>query len=65
MQRDRREWDVQTLRSCFLPHDVDEVGCAEDTIAWYYEKTGILTARCAYKLALAIEQEEKMKGMVL
>jgi hypothetical protein len=53
------------LRSCFLPHDVDEVrkirlsDQAEDTIAWYYEKTGIFTVQSAYKLALASEQEEK------
>jgi hypothetical protein len=59
----RSEWDLQTLRSCFLPHDVEEVrkirlsDKTEDVIAWYYEKTGIFTVRSVYKLAMYIDQE--------
>jgi hypothetical protein len=41
----RREWDVQLLRSCLLPHDVADVQkiqlsgrMEEDTVAWCYEK---------------------------
>jgi hypothetical protein len=61
----RREWDVQVLRSCLLPHDVVEVQkiwlsdrVEEDTIAWYYEKTGLFTVKSAYRLALQADHED-------
>jgi hypothetical protein len=60
----RREWDVQVLRSCLLPHDVAEVQqiqllgrVEEDTIVWYYERTGIFTVKSAYRLALQADHE--------
>jgi hypothetical protein len=61
-----REWDMNVLHSCLLPHDVQEVRkihlsdrIMKDTIAWNYERTGIFSVSSAYKLALQIENEEK------
>jgi hypothetical protein len=53
MHGNRREWDEEKLRSCFLPHDVTEIrkirlsDRAEDMIAWFYERTGLFTVRSA------------------
>jgi hypothetical protein len=66
MQSGQCEWDMQKLRSCLHPHDIEEI-CKihlseryiEDMIAWHYEKSGIFTVRSVYKLALHIEQEER------
>jgi hypothetical protein len=61
MMGDRREWDLAALRSYMLPHDIEEVrkimllDQAEDTIAWFYERTGVFSVRSAYKLAVAME----------
>jgi hypothetical protein len=59
----RREWDIQTLKTCFLHHDVEEVrkirlsDRAEDMLVWHYEKTGIFSLRSAYKLPQAKKRE--------
>jgi hypothetical protein len=40
----RREWDAQTLNTCFHRHDIEEINkirpsdrLQEDVIAWHYE----------------------------
>jgi hypothetical protein len=62
----RQEWDMQMLRSCLLPHDVQEVQkihlsnrATVDMIVWHYERTEMFSVRSAYKLPLQIENEGK------
>jgi hypothetical protein len=62
----RCEWDMNVLRSCLLPHDVEEVRkiclsdrITEDVIAWNYERMGVFSVKSAYKLALQIENKGK------
>jgi ribonuclease HI len=59
MRPNSNEWDEGKLRRFFQPWDVDEIlkvrlplNKAPDWVAWQYEKTGIFTARSAYRLAL-------------
>jgi hypothetical protein len=58
------EWDTQVLETCFYNHDIEEI-CKirlsermhEDVIAWHYEKSGILSVKSAYRLALEQDQQ--------
>lgn len=63
MQPERKEWDLNILRTCMFLHDIQEVlkirlsdKVAEDTLAWHYERSGIFSVRSAYRLALQLNQ---------
>jgi hypothetical protein len=64
MHGERREWDDEILRQCFLPHDATEVrktrlsDRGDDMITWFYERTGLFTVPNAYRLAMDLEQKE-------
>jgi hypothetical protein len=65
MMPSRKEWDVQVLRTCMYPHDVEAVlqirlseRNDEDYLAWYYERSGLFSVRSAYRLALMEEHGE-------
>jgi hypothetical protein len=63
-----REWDVETLRTCLYPRDVEEVlkirprQCGDENfVAWAWEKYGLFTVKSAYRLAHSMEYAKKMK----
>jgi hypothetical protein len=59
MRGDVRDWDRDLVKTIFHKHDAEEVlkiriptRPTDDFIAWHFEKSGILSVRSAYKLAL-------------
>lgn len=62
MQDGRKEWDVNKLKTCLYPHDIEAVlkirlsqKHTEDYIVWHYEKSSLFTVKSAYWLAVQME----------
>jgi hypothetical protein len=62
-----REWKVGLVRQIFHAFDVDEI-CqlkspraeVKDCVAWHYEKSGVFTVKCTYKLADALKRNSTL-----
>ena len=60
-----REWDIELVRSLFLPQDADAILSillsnlvTKDRLVWAEDKKGRFTVRSAYKLAREIVAED-------
>lgn len=62
----RKEWDINKLKTCFFPHDIEEImkiklseRVIKDYIAWHLERFGIFTVKSAYWLAVRLDQQQQ------
>ena len=60
------EWKEEVIKRLFREHDVEHIlgiklpsRPREDVLAWHYDRKGLFSVRSAYRLAKALDEEEK------
>jgi len=60
------EWKVELIKHVFWEHDAEQIlgvklpsKPREDVLAWHHDRKGLFSVKSAYRLAMALDEEEK------
>ena len=60
------EWKVELIKHVFWEHDAEQIlgvklpsKPREDVLAWHHDRKGLFSVKRAYRLAMALDEEEK------